>query len=43
MSNAVNSREDVLFIVRFLLVGLFLESVFMLAQAGGLVGDLGGW
>jgi O-antigen ligase len=43
ISNAVTSREDVLFIVRLLLIGLILEDVFMLAQAGGLVGDIGGW
>lgn len=34
------SRSDVLFIIRVLLVGLALQSVLMLAQAVGVVGDL---
>jgi putative inorganic carbon (hco3(-)) transporter len=33
------SREDVLFIVRILLIGLIPQCCLMLAQAGGLVGD----
>jgi O-antigen ligase len=36
----VTTREDVLFIVRILFIGLVLQSVFMLAQSGGLVGDI---
>ena len=34
------SREDVLFIVRILMIGLIVQSALMLAQAGGLVGDI---
>lgn len=34
------SRDDVLFIVRVLLVGLIVQSTLMLAQVFGLVGDL---
>jgi len=37
IGNNLSSREDVLFVVRFLLLGLALESALMLAQAGGLV------
>ncbi len=37
---AETSREDVLFIVRILLLGLIVQSLLMLAQAGGLVGDI---
>ena len=35
--NKVRSRKDVLFISRVLLFGLVIQSVLMLAQAGGLV------
>jgi O-antigen ligase len=34
------SRDDVLFIVRVLLVGLIIQSTLMLAQVFGIVGDL---
>lgn len=34
------SRDDVLFIVRVLLVGLIVQSTLMLAQVFGIVGDL---
>lgn len=34
------SRDDVVFIVRLLLIGLVGESILMLAQAGGLVGNI---
>jgi putative inorganic carbon (hco3(-)) transporter len=34
------SRDDLLFIVRILLIGLILQSIFMLAQSGGLIGDI---
>lgn len=40
VAQATASREDVLFIVRVLLVGLILQSVLMLAQSTGLVGDI---
>jgi O-Antigen ligase len=35
--NKVSSREDVLFVTRVLLIGLIIQSVLMLAQAGGLL------
>lgn len=35
----VNSRDDVLFIVRIMLIGLIVQSTLMLAQAGGIVGN----
>ena len=40
IAKTATSREDVLFIVRLLLVGLIIQSFLMLAQAGGLVGDI---
>lgn len=36
----VTSREDAVFMVRLLLIGLVVQSVVMLAQAGGLMGDI---
>jgi putative inorganic carbon (HCO3(-)) transporter len=39
VAETTTSREDVLFIVRALLIGLILQSCLMLAQAGGLIGD----
>lgn len=40
VAETATSREDVLFIVRILLIGLIIQCVLMLAQAGGLVGDI---
>jgi O-antigen ligase len=40
VAKTVTSREDVLFIFRILLIGLIVQSFLMLAQAGGLVGDI---
>lgn len=40
VAETATSREDVLFIVRMLLIGLIVQCVLMLAQAGGLVGDI---
>lgn len=37
---AVNSRETVFFIVRVLMIGLVIQSILMLAQAGGLLGEI---
>jgi O-antigen ligase len=37
IANKVSSREDVLFILRILLIGLIIQSVLMLAQAAGLI------
>jgi O-antigen ligase len=39
VAKIINSRSDVLFIVRVLLIGLIIESALMLAQAGGVVGS----
>jgi len=39
-AKTATSREDVLFIVRILLIGLIFQCCLMLAQAGGLVGDI---
>ena len=41
--NTVRSPDDVLFIVRLLLVGLILEGALMLGQAAGLIGDINFW
>jgi putative inorganic carbon (HCO3(-)) transporter len=38
VAQTTTSREDVLFVVRVLLIGLVLQCLLMLAQAGGLVG-----
>jgi O-antigen ligase len=38
--NKVSSREDVLFVVRLLSIGLIIQSLLMLAQAGGLLGTI---
>ena len=43
VANTVTSRDDVLFIVRLLLVGLVFEDVLMLGQAAGLIGDINVW
>jgi O-antigen ligase len=43
IANTVISREDVLFIVRFLLAGLIIEDFLMLAQVFGFVGDFNFW
>ncbi|MGB9512394.1 MAG: O-antigen ligase family protein, partial [Candidatus Acidiferrum sp.] len=40
ISKTTNAREDVLFIVRLLLIGLLIQSLLMLAQVGGLIGDI---
>lgn len=40
IAKTVSSREDVLFIVRVLLIGLIIQSSLMLAQVGGLLGDI---
>jgi len=40
IATAITSDEDVLFIFRILLIGLVIQSSLMLAQAGGLVGDI---
>jgi O-antigen ligase len=40
IAHVMTSRDDVLFLVRALFIGLILQSVLMLAQAGGLLGDL---
>ena len=40
ITGTTTSREDVLFIVRILLVGLIIQSLLMMAQAAGLVGDI---
>jgi putative inorganic carbon (HCO3(-)) transporter len=43
VAEKLTSREDVLFVVRILLIGLILQSVLMLAQVGGLVGTFQGY
>lgn len=40
IAKTTRSRDDVLFIVRVLLVGLIVQSTLMLAQVFGIVGDL---
>jgi O-antigen ligase len=40
IANTTTTREDILFIFRLLMIGLVLESLLMLAQAFGLVGDI---
>ena len=40
IAKTVTSRADVLFIVRILLIGLVIQSCLMLAQAGGLLGEI---
>ena len=40
IANAISSREDALFILRVLMMGLVIQSVLMLAQAGGVIGDI---
>jgi len=43
IANTVTSRDDMLFVVRLLLIGLIIEASLMLAQAAGLVGDFNLW
>src|ERR1039458_6819670 len=43
VTHTVASREDFLFVVRWLLLGLIFESVLMLGQAGGWVGSFTLW
>ena len=40
VAETATSHEDVLFIVRILLISLIFQCFLMLAQAGGLVGDI---
>ena len=40
VAETVTTREDVLFIVRILLLGLIIQCLLMIAQAGGLVGNI---
>jgi O-antigen ligase len=40
VSRTTISREDLLFIVRLLLIGLIMQCVLMLAQANGIIGDI---
>jgi len=43
MANRVTSREDVLFVIRLLLIGLIVEDFLMIGQASGLLGDINLW
>jgi putative inorganic carbon (HCO3(-)) transporter len=43
ISNRVTSREDVLFVIRLLLIGLIFEDLIMLGQVSGLLGDINSW
>ncbi len=40
IANSVNSREDLLFILRFLLAGLLLQGLLMTALGVGVIGDV---
>ena len=40
IARTVTTRQDVVFIIRILLIGLIVQSCLMLAQAGGLIGDI---
>jgi putative inorganic carbon (HCO3(-)) transporter len=40
IANTMKSRDDVIFLVRLLLIGLIFEDMLMLGQATGLIGDI---